>query len=193
MTANPIDQLTAALDGVGELIAGVPGGQWDGPTVCDQLSVRDLVLHMVNGNYLFAAVLGGMPLAEGRTGAAVPASAPAGLAERHRDAAARLTAAFAVPGVLERVVVIPAGTMPGIGALYIRVIEMLVHGWDLARATGQPTAPLPDELAAEMLPFSQRALDAIPVEARPFAPSQPVPDDAPGLDRLAALLGRPVA
>lgn len=190
MTANPIGQLSAALDAAGKLIAGVSGEQWAGPTVCTELNVRDLVLHMVDGNAYFAGLLSGLAPADAR---AEPAGPDADLVARHRDAAARLLAAFAQPGVLERPVTIPAGTMPGAGALNIRIIEMLVHGWDLAQATGQPIAVLPEELAAVVLPFSHRALDAIPEAARPFAPSVPVPDDSPSLVRLVALLGRPVA
>jgi uncharacterized protein (TIGR03086 family) len=190
MTANPIGQLSAALDAAGTVIAGVSGDQWAGSTVCTELNVRDLVLHMVDGNAVFAGVLAGLPVAQARA-AVGPAGPDTDLAARHQDAAARLLAAFAEPGALERVVTIPAGTMPGAGALSIRVIEMLVHGWDLARATGQSTAGFPDDVAAAVLPFSRRALDAIPEAARPFAPSVPVPDDSPSLIKLVALLGRP--
>lgn len=67
-------------------------------------------------------------------------------------------------------------------------IEVAVHGWDIAQASGRRT-PIPPELADELLricplvvPDSQRhPLFAEPVE--------PAPDAAPG-DRLVAFLGR---
>ena len=73
--------------------------------------------------------------------------------------------------------------------MHLRVVEMLVHGWDLARATGRQLA-VPEELAVAELAFSRDLLGRLPAGRTPFAPSQPVADDAPALDRLAAQLGR---
>jgi uncharacterized protein (TIGR03086 family) len=94
--------------------------------------------------------------------------------------------------VLERVFQAPVGPAPGAVLLDPRITEILVHGWDLARATGQP-ARLPDDLAEEALAFacSQRAPD-VPRTGHPFGPAQPVADDSPAIDRLAAYLGRPI-
>jgi uncharacterized protein (TIGR03086 family) len=77
-------------------------------------------------------------------------------------------------------------------ALDLRITEVLVHGWDLARATGQP-ATFPDDLAEQELAFSRAKLADIPSDRSPFAPPQPVAEDAPAIDRLAACLGRSVA
>jgi uncharacterized protein (TIGR03086 family) len=76
--------------------------------------------------------------------------------------------------------------------LHLRITELLVHGWDLARATGQP-AHLPDDLAEEELAFARgpHAPD-VPRTGHPFGPVQPCPDDTPAIDRLAAYLGRPI-
>src|SRR5664280_3461615 len=79
--------------------------------------------------------------------------------------------------------------VPGIAALYLRIVEALVHDWDLARATGQP-AELPDDLPARELTFTRGKLADLPPDGRPFAPPRPVADDAPAIDRLAACLGR---
>jgi X-X-X-Leu-X-X-Gly heptad repeat protein len=69
--------------------------------------------------------------------------------------------------------------------------EMLVHGWDLARATGQPVS-FPEELAEQELAFGRGALQAIPPGRAPFGPPQPAAADAPVIGQLAALLGRAV-
>src|SRR5664280_312673 len=79
--------------------------------------------------------------------------------------------------------------VPGIAALHMRIVEALVHDWDLARATGQP-AELPDDLPARELTFTRGKLADLPPDGRPFAPPRPVADDAPAIDRLAAGLGR---
>ena len=68
----------------------------------------------------------------------------------YREAADDLQAAFRQPGALESAVQVPVGTVPGAVALHLRITEALVHGWDLARATGQ-AARLPDDLAEEEL------------------------------------------
>lgn len=70
------------------------------------------------------------------------------------------------------------------------VIEMLAHGWDLARATGQSTDLAPD-IATATLPAVQQIYGDLPRTAGgSFAPARPVRADANPADRLAAYLGR---
>lgn len=187
---GPADQLALALDLTGQLVDAVRTDQWDDPTPCDEWMVRDLVRHMVVGNQVFAAVLSGTPLAEAGT-TALAAPPPADLAGAFRESAEQLLAAFGQPGALEQVVTIPVGTMPGSGAARIRMVEMLVHGWDLAEATGQATA-FPEDLAGQALAFTRPQLEALPPGHSPFSPAQPVADDAPAILQLVACLGRSV-
>ncbi len=42
--------------------------------------------------------------------------------------------------MLESVYTAPFGTAPEAVLAHVRVVELLTHGWDLAWATGQPTA-----------------------------------------------------
>jgi uncharacterized protein (TIGR03086 family) len=69
---------------------------------------------------------------------------------------------------------VPIGSVPGIAALHPRITEVLVHGWDLARATGQH-AEFPEDLAEQELAFSRSKLADIPEGRTPFAPPQPCP------------------
>jgi uncharacterized protein (TIGR03086 family) len=190
VTGGPAGQLALALDLTGELVAGVGADQWADPTPCDEWTVADLVTHMVTGNYVFASILHGTPLAQARSAAAAVQPGD-DLAERYRDGAAKLVNAFGQPGVLEQMFTIPVGTLPGVGVAHIRLVEMLVHGWDLAQATGQAT-PFPEGLVEPELAFTRAQLDALPPERRPFRPPQPAADDAPAIIRLVACLGRPV-
>src|SRR6185437_14998851 len=69
--------------------------------------------------------------------------------------------------------------------------ELVVHGWDVARATGQPYACEPELLAAAASFLGQFASPDAP--AGPdvaFGPSRQVPVGAPELDRVVALAGR---
>ena len=66
--------------------------------------------------------------------------------------------------------------------------EDLGHGWDLARATGQPAA-FPDDLAERGLAVARRQLDN---RHSTFGAEVEVSADAQAIDRLAAFLGRAV-
>jgi uncharacterized protein (TIGR03086 family) len=195
MTA-PVDDLTAALAGTEQLVAGIGPDDWDLPTPCTEWSVRQVVNHLVSSNLLFVRVLGGEPLPprEELLAAARTDRLGEDAVGAYRASAAALVDAFRAEGALERLVTVPAGTFPGIAALHLRIVEALVHGWDLARATGRPLT-VPDALVERELAFTRDTLPRLPPRPAgqgPFAPAQPVDDDAPPLDRLAALLGRPM-
>jgi uncharacterized protein (TIGR03086 family) len=186
-----LHSLATALDGTGRLVDAVTGEQWGLPTPCSDWTVRQLVNHVVGGNRLFTRVLSAEPLpprdqlgrraAEDQLGAD-PAAA-------YAATSAELLAALRAPGVLEGTYTVPAATLPGPAIVHLRTVETLVHGWDLARAIDRP-APFPEDLAEGELAFSRDLLGRIPEGRHPFGPSQPVDDDAPAIDRLAALLGR---
>ena len=188
MPAEPADQLSRALDATERILLAVRDEQWDAPTPCTEWKVRDVVNHVVNGNTLFTRVLHGEPPAPAR----VLTGAGPELVGAYRDSAAAVLGAFREPGVLERVFTLPIGPVPGIVALHLRITEMLVHGWDVARAIGY-AADFPADLAEQELVFSRAKLAELPPGRMPFAPPQPVAPDAPAIGRLAACLGRSVA
>jgi len=92
--------------------------------------------------------------------------------------------------ILDRAVTAPWGRVPGRVAMYGYLSETLVHGWDLAVATGQP-AEAPTEIAEASLAAAPRLLPAEPRGGHvPFAPPvQPAPDAGP-TERLANWSGR---
>jgi uncharacterized protein (TIGR03086 family) len=78
--------------------------------------------------------------------------------------------------------------MPGPALAGFTTLDIVVHGWDLAQATGQPAA-LNDALAAHVLAFAEQAIT--PGSRAPrIGPALPVATDAPLTDRLVAFLGR---
>jgi uncharacterized protein (TIGR03086 family) len=193
VTAELTDGLAQALDATGRLVDGVREEQWADPTPCPDWSVRDLVGHIISGNRMFAGILrGDLPGPPAGSAAAAGSSPPvASLPDAYREAADEVLTAFRRPGVMEATFAVPFGTVPGGVALHLRITELLVHGWDLARATGQPVS-FPDALAEQELAFSRGALPAIPPGRTPFGPPRPAAADAPAIDQLAALLGRAV-
>src|SRR5438477_11397311 len=133
MTDQPVDHLSRALAATERLVMAVRDDQWSDPTPCTEWNVGELVAHIVSGNYLFAVRLRGE---QPDAGQRAPASS-ADLPQAYRDSASTVVEAFRQPGVLERMVRVPFGTVPGKIALHLRITDVLVHGWDLARATGQ--------------------------------------------------------
>ena len=81
------------------------------------------------------------------------------------------------------------GTFPATACIVINLGEVLVHSWDLARATGQPF-----EVDAELAAAVYGLYSAIPLDGQRaggiFGPNVDVPDSAPIADRLLGLLGR---
>ena len=179
--------LARALAATEAVVAGIRPDQWAAPTPCTELDARGVLNHLVRGNLLFVAIVRGEPRP-------VPGTDHLGddpLAA-YQQAAAQLQAAFAAPGVMESVYEAPFGTAPGAVLVHVRIAEVLTHGWDLARATGQP-GDFPDDLAERTLARSRRRLVARPEgPGAPFAAEVPVPPDAPAVDRLAGFLGRAV-
>ena len=147
--------------------------------------MRDLVNHLVGMNLVFVAMFEESPMPE--RGADRLGADPAGA---YRRSAAALQAAAARPGVLERSQATPVGVATGAGRLQWRIADLLAHGWDLVQATGV-AAELPDDLVERALTFVRAQLPSQPRAGR-FADPQPIRDNAPAIDRLAAFTGRPV-
>jgi uncharacterized protein (TIGR03086 family) len=130
VTALPL--ATAEFD---RRLVAVADADWDRPTPCDNWTVRDLVAHVVAGNAMAAAVASG---ATGDEATEVFVSTDMGedpIAAFRESAQAQLDA-LSDPEVLDRTVHHPAMDMPGAQLVGFRVTDLLVHGWDLARAIG---------------------------------------------------------
>jgi uncharacterized protein (TIGR03086 family) len=180
-----VDDLRRASAAVSDLIDGIAADQWTAPTPCVQWNVRDLVSHLVGLNLVFVAMLEGSPMPD--RGADRLGADPAGA---YRRSAAALQAAAGLPGVLERSQTTPLGVATGAERLRWRIADLLVHGWDLGQATGVG-AELPDDLVEQALTFVRAQLPSQPRTGR-FDDPQPVSNDAPVMDQLAAFTGRPV-
>ena len=186
MTSSAIlDDLARASAVMGDLIDRIADDQWTAPTPCAEWDVRDVVGHLVGMNMVFVAMFEQSPMpdrAVDRLGAD-----PGGA---FRRSAAALQAAAAGPGVLERSQATQVGVATGADRLQWRTVDLLTHGWDLMQATGVP-AEWPEDLVERALTVARAQLPGQPRAGR-FADPQPIRDDAPTLDRLAALTGRPV-
>ena len=180
-----------AFAAVQHLVDQVQPDQWTAPTPCTDWDVRQLLNHVANGNMVFAGVADGTR----RSGPVSPEERAVDRlgddpAAGFRATGARMHNAFLTPGFLDGTVDTPMlGEQPGATVVHMRINELLIHGWDLARAIGQP-ADLPEDLAEGALALWQTRLAGRPRDGMPFGHPEPVADDAPAIDRLAAFLGR---
>lgn len=81
--------------------------------------------------------------------------------------------------------------LPGEVAGLVVLDELVIHGWDIARASGQPyecDPALLDAVHNFVAQFSEPGQEA--AREGLFGPVVDVPDDAPLLDRVIGLTGR---
>lgn len=188
-TQQTLDHLIPVLDDLASVAANVRAAQRDDPTPCTDFDVAALTGHIVGWLESFAA---GYASDNGQARdddvSAVQVQAE-DAAPRIREAAQTLGDAVR-DGAAERPLAIGGSAMPGDMALSMILGEYLVHGWDLATATGQRWSP--DESAAETAREFLTGM-VTPDSRGPggwFGPEVAVADDATALDRLLGLAGR---
>jgi uncharacterized protein (TIGR03086 family) len=164
-----------AAGAVGVVIAAVTDDQLTVPTPCQEWNVAQVVEHLIDVNERFAAQFG------------TPGSVSPGTA----DPVGRYRASTAALHDVLRSTEAAGGLSTQLRSrLALRVADMLIHGWDIATATGQ-SVQLPEDLTALALEFTLRRLTALQRSGQ-FAHPQTVGRNASVIDCLAALSGRRV-
>jgi uncharacterized protein (TIGR03086 family) len=181
------ENLARAFASTRSILANVKPDQLDLPTPCKSWTVKELINHIVGGAHFFgiSTEAGEAPQQDDKdwTDGDMVASFDEGTA--------RAVAAFDAPGAQEKIIKLPFGEFPGAAFMGLATTDTFTHGWDLARATGQPT-DLDPELADQILAGAQAT---VPDQFRgdepmPFGPKVEPPTGASPADRLAAFLGR---
>ena len=170
--AERADDFAAILDGADQ--------QWDAPTPCEGWTVHDIVVHVVDTQREFLERhdlgTGPRPDLDDPVGAWGTHSAHVAGVLGEGDVAGR-----EFDGYFGRTTI--AATM---AAFY--GWDLVIHGSDIARATGQSWS-ISDDEAAAMHATADEWGDALYSEGVCSA-AVPVPDDASTTDRLLARLGR---
>lgn len=164
-----------ATERTAELVREVRPEQLGLPTPCEKFDVRELVNHLEWVAEMFESLAGGGPMTERRP-----------YAGDFPERAERTLAAWSRPEAWE-------GTSPAMGLpmdvlAHMYLVDMVVHGWDLARAVGQEYEPDP-EAVSRALSFTDRMAET-GRQRGAFGPPVAVPDDAPPFDRLLGVIGR---
>ncbi|HEX6452690.1 MAG TPA: TIGR03086 family metal-binding protein [Trebonia sp.] len=183
--------LGPAASSLAGLITRVADGDLGRPTPCPAYTLGDLTEHVGGMALAFASAAA----KDGKYGERQPSGDASRLSGdwRSRIVADRgaLAEAWRAPGAWEGMTRIAGMDAPAAMVGITAADELVVHGWDVARAMGQPY-----DCEPELLDAARRFLDVFAspdAEAGPtvmFGPSRPVPDGAAELDRVIALAGR---
>jgi uncharacterized protein (TIGR03086 family) len=167
-----------------KLVAPLGSADLVAPTPCADWDVRAMLNHTLGTAWMFVLVNQGR--SAGEDAGDVVGDDP--LVAVNATADANL-ASWREPGALDGDRAYPFGTFPAPAGLMINLGEIVLHAWDLAKATGQD-ASLDPEVAHAVEDFYRH----VPVEVLRghgvFGAEISVPDDAPAQDRLLAFFGR---
>jgi uncharacterized protein (TIGR03086 family) len=180
MAMDPLVAHQRAQDTFAHVLLNVTSDQLSSPTPCPAWDVKALIEHVIAGNQRVVE----------RAGGQVP-PLPQDLGAAHRASARAAQETFAEPQALTHTYQLPIGELPGTAFLELRTSDLLVHAWDLAIATGQPT-DLDPELAEYVLAFSKQMMShpGLRGDGRPYGEDQPCGGERPAADQVAAFLGR---
>jgi uncharacterized protein (TIGR03086 family) len=183
------DVLERACRSTATVLEMVRSADLDRPTPCASWNVRDVVNHIVGGTGYFAELAEkGAVTDRGDDGDCTETD----FAATFRREAERLVAAFRVPDAMTKPMKMPFGELPGSVCVWIAAGDIFTHGWDLPKATGQPTDLEPDVAARLLVQIEPILPDAMrgPDGDAAFGPRVEIANSAPAADRLAAFEGR---
>jgi uncharacterized protein (TIGR03086 family) len=180
--------LTPACQRTANILSTVTDEQLSAPTPCENLRLRDLVAHI--------GVLARAFTAAARKDFGEPTDTPpvegAPLDDDWRTAyparLAELAAAWRKPAAWDGMTRAGGVDFPSEVGGMVALTEVVIHGWDVAAATGQDY-DVDATTAAAVLPHVTAIAAEGPTEGL-FGAAVPVADDAPVLDRIIALSGR---
>ena len=189
MTDTPLD-LGPQTRIVARLDEGVTDAQLADATPCPRYAVRHLLGHLLGLSVAFRDA-GRKDLGATTDTApqdALPDVGPAWRAELSK-ALDELAEAWRDPAAWTGMTRAGGIDMPGEVTAAVALDELVIHGWDLARATGQPYTPDPAALESAHA-FLRAAAEEGDRGEGIFGPVIPVPADAPLLDLALGLSGR---
>ncbi|MFH9298398.1 TIGR03086 family metal-binding protein [Streptomyces sp. NPDC017520] len=210
--AVALPDLEPAARRIVALLGRVDDSRLDGPTPCPDYAVRELLGHLTG---LATAFRDAARKDLGASTAVSPDAALPALDDDWREVLPlrldEMAAAWRSPDAWTGMTRAGGVELPGEVAGAVALNELVVHGWDLARSTGQPyaageaelrscealLAPAEDGVAEDGSAADGSAADGLDGPAADgsdggslFGPPVPVPGDASPLDRVIALSGR---
>jgi uncharacterized protein (TIGR03086 family) len=177
---------TAAAEAA-RVVKGVPEGMLDAPTPCTEWDLRTLLNHTILWTaYSAERRAYGESAAEDLM--TKDFTADPGFRQQYADQIGKAVDAWSDPVAWERELSVMGSPMLSseVGAMLI--MEMVLHGWDIAKATGQHYR-CDDAVAAKLLETVEAQGDMFR-QYKGFADPVPLPDVVSVFDRALGLSGR---
>ncbi|MFK4085418.1 maleylpyruvate isomerase family mycothiol-dependent enzyme [Kribbella sp. NPDC020789] len=181
-----VELLVGASAEFERVVAELPGGSWGLPTVCE-VSVRELVEHVVEGNRFAVAVLAGASAAQAWAAVRAQEFGPVAVPE---SAAEQIEAFRAVPD--DQVIHHPGGDISAEAFLRYRLVDVVVHAWDLLSAAGLDPTLDPEVTNALWTLVEPHLTEMLAFGSYGDGPSGSVAAEAPAQLRLLDAFGRRV-
>ncbi len=190
---DPVEMLRKTTIRVREVVANVQQSQAQDPTPCAQWDVRSLLNHLIGVLEFTDGCIAGAPPnirpAEADS-SYIHEPQVATLIKAYHTVLDRVLQSASRPGALDGVVSAPNfGEMPVQQILIGTTMDQLIHGWDLAKATGQDTA-----LDVDLVEFAYGMLTSgfaeMGRQAGFIGPAIEAPADASQQDKMIAYMGR---
>jgi uncharacterized protein (TIGR03086 family) len=179
------DRYRRRADTLGATVAAVPADKWDAQSPCPDWKARDVLQHLIDSQGIFLGMVG----AELEPGPSVDEDPSAAWDAARAQTQARLDdpaqAAQEFDGMTGK-------RSYEDGADTFLSLDLIVHRWDLARATGTDDTIPPEDLSALV-----EAMDSMSAEMgeamrspRAFGPALTPPEGADTQTKVLAFAGR---
>ena len=182
-----MNDLTSACQRTADVLAGITDDQLTWPHPCEKMPLDAMVAHIGVLSLAFAAAAGKEfgPLTD--TPPADDAALEADWRTAYPQHLATLAAAWKDPAAWEGMTRAGGVELPAEVMGNVALAEVVIHGWDVARAVGAPYDSDPATLRACLAHLEQ--FDPAGTEGM-FGPAVPTADSAGDLDRVVAMSGR---
>jgi uncharacterized protein (TIGR03086 family) len=176
-------ELSPAAEQVATLAAGVTEDRFEDPTPCPGWSVATMLVHFITLTDAFTD--GARKKVRTDTPEPTPDLAP-DWREQLRSRLDALVEAWRDPAAWDGDATVAGVTLSAELTAAVVTDELVVHGWDLARALGLPYQPDPAAVGAAVV-FAEKFSG---MEGGPFGPPVPVPPDGSDFEKLLGYAGR---
>jgi len=182
---EPTDQLAVIIPLLTNLVDQLCADQLTEPTACANFDVSGVLDHMMGGAAAF------VPAFRGETSGNPASTVTAGQVPTvaYRRAMNDLLDAATSPGAMDRTIDAPFGQVSGSVFASFVAFDGLIHGWDIASATGLSYDP-PAQIVEAVGEFARAAIGPELRDGDTFARAAEAPAGASPLEQLVAFSGR---
>ena len=188
MSASFPDAVVGTCDAVRAALADAPPVDLTSPTPCGDFDLRALVEHVVGTTTAMARLGAGQSLDPANPWGGGEHAADGDWAGRLRVNLDGIARGWGRPEAWEGEAQVGGSTMPRPMLGQMALIEVAMHGWDVARALGREVEL--DEEVADAVDRAVAETAELGRQMGAYGPEVTVPGDAPGLARALGKAGR---